>query len=73
MKQAKSARSVYLVAQTTIAERNLGPAGCKATFVPPLSPVAVPCLGASVGTVTVSSPVLRVNVPAAPTTKKKRR
>jgi hypothetical protein len=72
-KQAPTARDVYLVAHATLAERNLGPAGCKATFVPPLAPVAVPCVAASVGTVTVSSPVLRVSVPAAPTTKKKRR
>lgn len=71
-KQGKTATKVFLLARSTTAEQNLGAAGCTATFVPPLSPVAIPCIGASVGSVTVSSPVLRVNVPAAPPTKKKK-
>lgn len=71
-KQAKKATPVYLVARATTQDQDLGATGCTATFVPPISPVALPCINATIGGVTVSSPVVKVTVPAAPKTKTKK-
>jgi len=71
-KQAKKATSVFLVARATTAEQDLGASGCTATFVPPISPVALPCTDATIGGVSVASQVVKVTVPAAPKPKKKK-
>lgn len=72
-RQAKTAIKVYLLARVTTQDRDLGPSGCTATFLPPASPFAIPCLDATVGGVTVSSPLVKVNVPAAPKPKPRKK
>ncbi len=70
VKQGKRAASINLVAKATTADEDLGTAGCTATFVPPLSPVPIPCVDATVPGVSVTSPVVKVTIPAAPKPKK---
>jgi len=72
VKQGTKASSLFLLARARTTDQDLGSAGCTATFVPPLSPFPIPCLAATVGGVTVSSPVVKVTIPAAPKKKPKR-
>jgi hypothetical protein len=71
VKQGKKATFVYLVAKATTSDQDLGTAGCTATFVPPLSPIAVPCVSATTAGVSLTSSVVKVTIPAAPKPKKK--
>lgn len=70
VKQAKTATSVFVVAKATTSDQDLGTAGCTATFVPPLSPIAIPCVSATVAGVSLTTSVAKVTIPAAPKKKK---
>lgn len=71
VRRGKTATRLFLAARATNAEEELGAAGCVATFVPPLSPVAIPCISATIGAIALRSVTIRVTVPAAPKKKKK--
>jgi hypothetical protein len=66
VRQAKKATFAYLVAKATTSDQDLGTTGCTATFVPPLSPVPIPCVDATVAGVSLTSSVVKVTIPAAP-------
>ncbi len=72
-RQAKTATKVYILARVTTQDRDLGPSGCTATFVPPASPFSIPCLDATVGGVTVSSTIVKASIPAAPKPKPRKK
>jgi hypothetical protein len=66
VKTGKRAAPLYLLAKAKIADQDLGSAGCTATFVPPISPVPIPCVDATIGGVSVASSTVKVTIPAGP-------
>jgi hypothetical protein len=71
--KGKTASRLFLLAKARTADHDLGAGACTATFVPPISPTATPCIDATVAGVLVTGPVARVAIPAGPKPRSNRR
>jgi hypothetical protein len=66
VKEGTARSALFLLARARSGDQDLGSAGCRATFVPPVSQAAVPCVDATAPGISVASTAVRVMIPKAP-------